>query len=164
MFRFRCDLQFTVLMGSKLKAKISPMKRPLSRAVYFLTAYTWTHQWLENDLEYLVYQPQRSHSSENSGICLSIAIDKPVPTPGKSRRRQKEPGEEGRYYRIHKLDKNCDDTSMSQSLIGDTFLDGGLLNPVTTYRSPSHYQTTLPSVTKQKRTGEFTITLEGKYP
>ena len=149
-------------MGSKLKVKISPMKRLLSRAVYFLTAYTWTHQWLENDLEYLVYQPQRSHSSENSGICLSIAIDKLVPT-NKSRRRQKEPGEEGRYYRIHKLDKNCDHTSMSQNLIGDTYLDGGLLNTLTTYRLPSHYQTTLSSDSKQKRSGEFTLTLEGKF-
>ena len=140
------------------------MKRKLlRRSISFLTAYTWTHQWLENDLEYLVYQPQQSHSSENSGICLSIAIDKPEPT-SKSRSRQKEPGEEGRSYRIHKLDKNCDDTSISQNLVGDTYLDGGLLNTLTTYRSPSHYQTTLSPDSKQKRSGEFTLTLEGKFP
>ena len=111
-------------------------------------------------MEYLVYQPQKSHSSKTSGICLSIAVDNPERT-SKSTSLQKEPEDEGKYYRIHKLDPNCDDPSTSQNVEEDSYLYDSSLNAWTVSGSHSHYQTTLSPDPQQKRREQFVLTLEG---
>ena len=54
----------------------------------------------------MIYQPQRSQSSETSGICLSIQLEE------RNNRNQFEAMEEvstkESQYRLHKLDSNCD--------------------------------------------------------
>ena len=125
--------------------------------MFYLIAYTWAHQWKEDNLEYLIYRPQRSQSSETS-ICLSIQTIDLESNPFVQTRNH-----EIGQYRIHKLDTNCDQMSFSEAK-KEQLEDASWDSRSSWTNSYSNYYPetkTTPSHTTTKTTNKFMLSLKG---
>ena len=106
----------------------------------------------------MIYQPQRSQSSETSGICLSIQLEE------HNKRKQFETTEVGSnkesQYRIHKLDSNCDVIPNNDNL---PIKEHSTSKPVwSNYYAGYDDQTTMSPDISSKATNEFLLSLQGK--
>ena len=106
----------------------------------------------------MIYQPQRSQSSETSGICLSIQLEE------HNKRKQFETTEDASnkesQYRIHKLDSNCDVIPNNyNSPIKEHYTPKPLWS---NYYSGYEEQTTMSPATNFEATNEFILSLKGK--
>ena len=107
----------------------------------------------------MIYQPQRSQSSETSGICLSIQLEE------RNNRNQFETTEavstKESQYRIHKLDSNCDVIPNTDNL---PIKESSTPKPSwSNYYSGYDEHTTISPETEIESINEFIISLKGGF-